>query len=56
MRDLAQKFRRVSFFLKRIRFVGSADDIDLIGDNFPALTFALRGNQFSMHGERRASR
>ena len=56
MRDLAQKFRRVSFFLQRITVVGRADDFDLFCNQFPTLTFALGRNQFPVNGDGRASR
>ena len=45
MRDLAQKFRRVPFFLERISFVGATDNFDISRNDFPALAFALRRDQ-----------
>ncbi len=49
MSDLAQKFRRVSFFLERIGFISCADDVDLVRNQLPFLAFTLRGNKRACH-------
>src|SRR5689334_9537870 len=41
MRDLAKKFRRVPLLLKRISVVGTTDNFDSVGYEFPALSFPL---------------
>jgi hypothetical protein len=55
MRDLAQKFRRVPFFLERISFIGVTDNLDVSRDQFPFLSFALRREQRALHNNRSAS-
>ena len=54
MRDLAKKFRRVPFLLERIGIIRRADDLDLVGDQFPFLSFALRGDKRAAHPDRSA--
>src|SRR5256714_15248405 len=54
VRDLAEKLRRVTLLLERIRFVGCADDFDFVRDHFPGLAFSLRGNQIAADHDRRA--
>src|SRR5919197_817547 len=54
MRDLAQEFRRVPLFLKRITFVGATDNFDISRNEFPFLSFALRGDQHALHNNRSA--
>src|SRR5262245_44540024 len=55
MRDLTQKFRRVSLFLERVTFVGAADNLDVSRDEFPFLSFALRRYQRALHDNRSTS-
>ena len=42
------------FFLERIGIVRAADDLDLVGHDFPALAFALRRHQLAAHDDRSA--
>ena len=55
MRDLAQKFRRVSLFLERITFVGATDNFDISRNELPFLSFALRRDQRALHNNRSTS-
>src|SRR6476646_10133172 len=55
MRDLAQKFRRVPLFLKRITFVGATDNFDISRNELPFLSFALRRHQRALHNNRSTS-
>src|SRR5262249_20723520 len=52
MRDLAQKFRRVPFFLELISFIGVTDNLDVSRNQFPFLSFFLRREQRSLHNNR----
>ena len=54
MRDLAQKFRRVSFFLERITFIRGADDLDASSNEFPFLSLSLRRDQRALNNNRSA--
>src|SRR6516225_5738408 len=54
MRDLPQEFRRVSLFLERVTFVGAANNFDILRDEFPFLSFALRGDQRALDNDRSA--
>src|SRR5438046_8687143 len=55
MRDLAQKFGRMSLFLQRITVIGATDNLDISRDEFPFLSFALRGDQRTLHNNRSTS-
>ena len=55
MRDLAQKFRRVSFFLERITFVGATDNFDISRNELPFLSFALRWDERALYNNRSTS-
>ena len=45
MSDFAKKFRRMALFLERVGIVGGSHDLDLLGNQFPFLSFALRRDQ-----------
>jgi len=49
MRDLAQELGRVALLLQRIAVARFTDNFDLFGDNFPALTFALRCDECAFY-------
>src|SRR5262245_65567343 len=55
MRDLAQKFRCVSFFLEGIIFVGATENDDISSDEFPFLSLTLRRDQRAFDNNRSAS-
>jgi hypothetical protein len=54
MGDLAEKLERVALFLEWVGGIGFADDLKFLGDDFPFLTLALRGNQFAVDDDRGA--
>src|SRR5262245_149997 len=54
MGNFAQKLRRVSLFLKRVRIVSRSYDLNLIRDQFPFLSFALRRDQRATHRDSRS--
>ena len=51
MSDLAEEFGRVPLFLEWIRIIGCANDLNVVGDEFPFLSFALRWNQRATHND-----
>ena len=51
MGDLAQEFRRVPLLLQRVAVIRWADDLDGIGDHFPALAFALGGDELPLRAD-----
>ena len=55
MSDLAQKFRRMSLFLKRVSFIGGTHNLDISRDEFPFLSFALRRDQGAINNNRSTS-
>lgn len=50
MSDFTQEFRRVPLFLKGVGIFGSSDDLDIVCDQFPFLSFTLRSNECTAHG------
>ena len=49
MSDFAEKFRRVPLFLERIGIVGCSDNLDVVRNQFPFLSFTLRSDQRASH-------
>jgi hypothetical protein len=49
MRDLAEKLRRVTLFLEWIGIIGGSNDVDLVRDEFPLLSFTLGRDQRTPH-------
>src|SRR5438034_472477 len=56
MRDLAEKLRRVTLFLERIGIIGGSNDVDLVRDEFPLLSFTLGSDQRPTHANGSARR
>ena len=49
MRDLAEKLRCVTLFLEWIGIIGGSNNVDLLRDEFPLLSFTLGSDQRSVH-------
>src|SRR5581483_4975486 len=54
MRNLAKKFRRMSFFLEWVGIVRQSDDLDLVRGQLPFLPFPLGCDQFAFDANGRA--
>jgi len=51
MSDFTEELRRVPLLLKGVGIFGSSDDLNVVRDQFPFLSFALRSHQCAAHGK-----
>ena len=49
MGDLAEELRRVTLFLEWIGIIGGSNNVDLLRDEFPRLSFTLGSDQRTLH-------
>ena len=49
MCDLTEELRRVTLFLEWIGIIGGSNDVDLVRDEFPLLSFTLGSDQRPAH-------